>query len=108
MCLSSMRCATGGGIDVDELLAGQDAPDVLVVEHLLGAGQAKRGARDDHGLGQGGAVPVTARGAGGAEELPAPRSRARREDGRVAVEQVGDQVAELARNGLRPWCARTG
>ena len=38
---------------VDELLAGQDARDVLVVEHPLGAGQAKGGAGDDDRFGQG-------------------------------------------------------
>ena len=52
MCLSTISRRTLARDDVDELLAGKDARDVLVVKHPLGAGQAKRGAGDDHRFGQ--------------------------------------------------------
>ena len=51
MCLSSISRRSRLRDGVDELLAVEDAGDVLVVEDPLDPGQPERGAGDHHRLG---------------------------------------------------------
>ena len=71
--------AQAAGNDVDELLAVQQRGEVAVVEHPRRAGQAEGGAADHHrctGVGR----------RAGAAVVDAPG----------AVEEIGEEMAELA------------
>ena len=48
MCLSSMARRKRAGIDIDKLIAAQDAADIGIVEDALGSGQAQRRSGDHH------------------------------------------------------------
>lgn len=96
---------------VDELLAGQDARDVLIVEDPLGAGQAERGAGDDHRLGlrqrRGVRRRGRRRGRPGGGDVSSRRVGG--EDRAAAVDEIGDQAAESGVTVLRhgcSWCGR--
>ena len=76
MCLSTIARRNRVGIDVDELIAAQDATDVAIVEDALGSGQAQR-------------APVIATGMAASERSAVVNLPA-------ALENVGEQVAEFA------------
>ena len=76
MCLSSMARRKRAGIDIDELIAAQDAADVGIIEDVLGSGQAQRRSGDHH------------RGAVGDAILAVV-------DLVAAIENIGEQTAEF-------------
>src|SRR5579864_5404915 len=76
MFLSSIACRKRAGITSIKLITPQNAGDVFVVEHVIGARQAKSGSRDDNRrLGSAAILPV----------VNLPR----------AIQHVGEQVTQL-------------